>query len=98
MKKNTERATTHINASGRSPVRRKEIYVQIPAYRDSQLSRTLLDLYAKAADPTRLRVAVAWQHAWDERLAPSVRGLPGLEIIGIPCAASRGCNWARSLL
>jgi hypothetical protein len=98
MRKNTERATTRIKGRGRPSVRPKEIYVQIPAYRDSELNRTLLDLYAKAADPMRLRVAVAWQHAPGEHLARGVRELPGLEIIDIPCAASRGCNWARSIL
>jgi hypothetical protein len=92
------RATTPLKDCGRSAFRREQIYVQIPAYRDSQLSRTLLDLYAKAADPTRLRTAVAWQHAPGERLEQSVRELPGLEIIRIPSGASRGCNWARSLL
>lgn len=74
------------------------IYVQIPAYRDSELPRTLLDLYAKAEHPNRLRVGVVWQRAADEALPRSVTRLAGLEIVDVPCEQSRGCNWARSLL
>jgi hypothetical protein len=39
------------------------MFVQIPAYRDSELAATLLDLYAKARCPEFLRVVVLWQHA-----------------------------------
>lgn len=74
------------------------IYVQIPAYRDSELSATLMDLYAKALSPHRLRVGVVWQYGPGERLASSVRRLPQLEIIDVPYEQSRGCNWARNLL
>jgi Glycosyltransferase (GlcNAc) len=71
------------------------IYVQVPAYRDTELPRTLLDLYAKASRPERLRVRVMWQHGRRERLPESVRSLPNLEIAAVPYRASRGCNWAR---
>ena len=94
----THAGGTTIARPARPTRRRRQIYVQIPAYRDSELSHTLLDLYAKAADRSRLRVAVAWQHAPDEQLAARVRALPGLEILDIPASQSRGCNWARSLL
>lgn len=75
-----------------------EIYVQIPAYRDRELSKTLLDLYGKARHPERLRVAVVWQRAETETLHPAVRELPRLEIEEVPFEQSRGCNWARNLL
>jgi hypothetical protein len=75
-----------------------EIYVQIPAYRDAELSRTLLDLYRKAAVPERLRVRVMWQRGENEPLDDAVHGLPRLEIVEVPASASRGCNWARNLL
>src|SRR3954451_19385958 len=39
----------------------RDIYVQIPAYRDAELSATLRDLYAQAARPEHLRVRVMWQ-------------------------------------
>jgi hypothetical protein len=74
------------------------IYVQVPAYRDRELSRTLLDLYGKAANPRRLRVAVVWQHDDDEVLSDGVRELPNLEIIDVPYQNSLGCNWARNIL
>ena len=74
------------------------IYVQIPAYRDSELPATLKDLYAKADARSELRVSVLWQHGSRERLPKSVRSLPGLELVAIPCEKSRGCNWARNLL
>lgn len=74
------------------------IYVQIPAYRDQELSKTIRDLYAKAAQPERLRVAVLWQRADEEVLDRSLRDLPCLEIIEVPFQSSSGCNWARSQL
>jgi len=70
----------------------------MPAYRDLELSATLLDLYAKAENPAALRVGLAWQHSPGEELGSAVRRLPGLEIIAIPASKSRGCNWARRLL
>ena len=75
-----------------------EVYVQIPAYRDRELERTLVDLFAKAARPERLRVGVVWQRAADETLSARVRALPGLEVIEVPYERSGGCNWARHLL
>lgn len=76
----------------------RDIYVQIPAYRDAELSATLRDLYAEAARPDHLRVRVMWQRGDAERLPPDVRALPRLEIDEVPAAASRGCNWARRRL
>src|SRR5205809_1758863 len=74
------------------------IYVQVPAYRDSEVPKTLIDLYAKAEHPELLRVCVVWQRAPDEALPASVRILPGLELIEVPFEKSRGCNWARHML
>jgi hypothetical protein len=75
-----------------------KIYVQVPAYRDRELEKTLLDLYAKAEVPERLRVRVLWQRAADDELSERVRALPGLEIADVLYTDSRGCNWARNLL
>jgi hypothetical protein len=74
------------------------LYVQIPAYRDTELGATLADLYRKAERPEALRVGVLWQRAEDESLPRAVRRLPNLELIEIPFHRSRGCNWARNLL
>ena len=73
------------------------IYVQVPSYRDSELPKTLLDLYAKAAVPERLRSCVIWQRAPEEALPPPVWALPGIDIIEIDAQASLGCNWAREM-
>jgi hypothetical protein len=75
-----------------------EIYVQIPAYRDTELSATLVDLYGKARRPDRVRTGIVWQHAESDTLPDAVRNLPGLEIVAVPYRESRGCNWARNLL
>jgi hypothetical protein len=73
------------------------IFVQIPAYRDRELSSTLLDLYGKASRPSRLRTVVVWQHGDDEVLDRRVPRLPGLELVAVPARESEGCNWARRL-
>jgi Glycosyltransferase (GlcNAc) len=73
------------------------IYVQIPAYRDSELPKTLLDLYAKAAAPERLRTCVIWQRGPDETLPSTVRALPRLDIVEFAAETSQGCNWARAI-
>ncbi len=77
---------------------RARIFVQIPAYRDSELASTLADLYAKAHSPDQLRVVVLWQRAADEVLPPAIRRLPNLDVIEVAHTESRGCNWARHLL
>jgi hypothetical protein len=76
----------------------ERIFVQIPAYRDTELAATLHDMYEKARAPDRLRVVVFWQRAAHDVLPARVRRLPNLELIEIPYAESRGCNWARNLL
>lgn len=79
-------------------VPKADLFVAIPAYRDRDLAPTLLDLYAKASRPERLRVVVAWQHGPRERLAPRVRTLPNLTILPSSAATSEGPNWARRVL
>jgi hypothetical protein len=76
----------------------REIYVQIPAYRDEELSATLLDLYRKAAWRQKLRVGVVWQRGAGETLDPRVGRLPRLELHEFEADNSPGCNWARRLL
>ena len=76
----------------------RRIFVQIPAYRDPELSPTLHDLFAKARNPESLRVAVLWQRAPDDRLDRELRQRKNLEIVDIPYGDSKGCNWARNAL
>lgn len=75
-----------------------DMFVQIPAYRDTELAPTLQDMLAKAARPNRLRIVVAWQHAPDEKLPQSLERDRRIELLRIPFDQSRGCNWARRLL
>ncbi len=75
-----------------------DCFVQIPAYRDTELVPTLRDLFSQAANPERLRVAVAWQHSKDESLPRSLFRWKNLEILPIPAHESRGPNWARHML
>lgn len=73
----------------------KRIYVQIPAYRDSELAPTLLDMFDKAAQPDQLRVRVCWQHGPAEMLPNSILDNSSIEIVDVPYEKSNGCNWAR---
>jgi hypothetical protein len=81
-----------------SSLDKQRIFIQIPAYRDSELGPTLIDLYAKADRPEALRTAVIWQLGPRDILDHRVDTLPNLEIIRVPYEKSLGCNWARSLL
>jgi hypothetical protein len=74
------------------------LYVQIPAYRDSELVPTLRSLYRNASHRQRIRVRVLWQHGPGESLPDDVMRLPGLEVEAMPAADSEGCNWARRRL
>ena len=76
----------------------KQIYIQIPAYRDTELGPTLLDLIEKADDPDNLRIGVLWQRAEGDKLPDELRNNPNVEIDEHPYQESRGCNWARAEL
>lgn len=76
----------------------RRIFVQIPAYRDHELGPTLRHLFATAADPQALRVAVLWQRAQDDPFISAGFHPNALEIIEIPHTESLGCNWARGEL
>lgn len=84
------------DASSRSRGRR--IFVQIPAYRDSELGATVRDLVTKACDPASLRIAILWQRGPDDELDLGSGKGAELEIVEISHADSRGCNWARHQL
>jgi Glycosyltransferase (GlcNAc) len=78
---------------------RDRIYVQIPAYRDRELVPTVQDMLRTAADPDRLRIAIAWQCGADEPdVEEALAACGNVEVFRIPAVASRGVNWARSRL
>src|SRR5438552_3569661 len=72
-----------------------KIYVQIPAYRDSELAPTLINIFETARDPGRIRVGVFWQHAENEVLPQTILDNDHIEIIDVHYSESNGCNWAR---
>ena len=57
-----------------SQSRGRRIFVQIPAYRDTELGATVRDLVKKARDPASLRIAVLWQKGPDEEFDPGSGG------------------------
>ena len=77
---------------------KRTIYVQIPAYRDSELPRTIHDLYRKADRPEKIRTVVVWQHGEGESLPRATTSLSNVQIIPFPASSSKGPNWARALL
>lgn len=75
------------------------IYVQIPAYRDRELLRTVQDLMKTAMSADRLHVAIAWQYGHDEaHLESELLDCGHIDLIKIPAERSQGCNWARNIL
>src|SRR5215469_1105090 len=82
-----------------APCDKRRIYVQIPAYRDRELLRTVQDLTKAAMNVDRLRIAIAWQYGPDEAyLEPELRACGHIELVKIPAEKSQGCNWARNML
>lgn len=73
----------------------KDIFVQIAAYRDPQLTHTLDSLFAEARHPERLRVRVCWQRAPEDQLASQHAGSAAVELDEVDYRQSRGANWAR---
>lgn len=75
-----------------------EIFVQIPSYRDEQLTSTIESLLNNAYDRTRLKVAVCWQHDKSEALEKRIFDLENINIIDVDYRESKGANWARSIV
>jgi hypothetical protein len=76
------------------------IFIQIAAYRDPQLLKTLEECISKAKHPENLRFGIAWQHSeedeWDN-LDP-YQNDERFRILDINFADSRGACWARNKL
>ncbi len=76
----------------------RRIFIQIPAYRDSELGATVRDLLRKARYPESLRIAILWQRGPNEELDLGFARGAELEVTEISHTNSRGCNWARAQL
>ena len=85
-------------AAGESERGERRIFIQIPAYRDSELGATVRDLLKKARYPQSLRIAILWQRGPNEELDLGFARGAELEVTEISHTNSRGCNWARAQL
>ena len=72
----------------------EHIFIQIAAYRDSELVPTLRDCIAQADAPEKLSFGICWQRADTDSLE-EFADLDGLRLMSIPYAESRGACWAR---
>lgn len=72
------------------------ILVQIAAYRERDLVPTLENLFAQAADPGRLQVALCWQRSEEESLQQFAED-QRMRVVDVPWQQSRGLGWARRI-
>lgn len=92
------RTTTKWPRQREEPVA-KQIFIQIPAYRDRELLPTLEALFSTAARPDELRVVLCWQFSNDEAwLAGEFKRWPQVQVIPVRAEDSAGVNWARHLM
>ena len=75
----------------------ERIFVQIAAYRDPELLPTLANCLAQAADPSRLRFGVCWQHAEGDSLGDYATDAR-FRVIEVDYRRSMGTCWARHRL
>ncbi len=74
------------------------IFVQIPAYRDSECAATIADLFNKAAKPGRVHVGVCWQFKpGEEADSPDIPTAfaKQIRIASHTIDESKGVSWAR---
>ena len=88
-------SNAHIRISSSNFPSNGRIFVQIAAYRETDLANSLRDLFSKAADAARLRVGICWQHAEDDSLEEFARD-SRLRVDAIPARVAQGLGWARS--
>lgn len=81
-------------------IKENTIYVQIAAYRDPELLKTLDDCLSKAKYPENLRIGIAWQHSpyedWDQ--LNDYKDDTRFKILDIDYRDARGPCFARHLL
>lgn len=71
------------------------IFVSIASYRDVQLIPTVVDLLAKAHEPSLLRFGICWQHDLEDPPLP-LEGDQRFQVIDVDWRDSRGACWARA--
>lgn len=77
-----------------------KIFVQIAAFRDPELNKTIENCLEKASSPEDLVFSICWQHdpkdEWDT--LDRWKGDPRFKVIDILDVDSKGACWARNLL
>jgi len=75
------------------------IFIQIAAYRDPELLKTIKDLLKNSYSPENLKICIAWQHSlkdkWDY-IPSEYLNDPKFKILDIPYTKSKGVCWARN--
>lgn len=74
-----------------------KIFVQIAAYRDPELLKTLRDCISKAKNPENLVFSLCWQHDENDSLEEFTND-KRFKIIDFDYRDSKGACWARNLL
>lgn len=74
-----------------------KIFIQIAAYRDPELVKTIKDCLEKAKKPQNLIFSICWQHDETENL-DEFKNDKRFKIIDIDYRKSQGVCWARNLL
>ena len=74
------------------------IFVQIAAYRDSELLPTIQDLLSKSDKPNLLHICICWQHSLDDEWDNLDEYIDDhrFTIIDIDYKDSKGACWAKS--
>ena len=79
-------------------IKNSTIFISIAAYRDSEITPTVQDALAKAANPDKISFGIVWQGLpEDEILIRDLKNLSNCRIIEIEAHKSLGAGWARSL-
>lgn len=76
------------------------IFIQIAAYRDPELKKTIQDCLNNADNPENLRFGICWQHhykdVWDN--LDEYKGDPRFNIIDVDSRKGKGTCWARHMI
>ncbi|MDX2112353.1 MAG: GlcNAc-transferase family protein [Alphaproteobacteria bacterium] len=74
------------------------IFVAIASHRDPEISATLADMFAKAAEPERLKVGICLQLEPDDGDECEVRSdrMRQIAVHRVAASDSKGANWARA--
>jgi hypothetical protein len=74
------------------------IFVNIPAYRDSETYHTVQDIFERAKYPNNVHVGICWQYNSFREEPFQLRDRKHqVSVINLDYRRARGCSWARSI-